>query len=398
MSNIIELSGTDKINQRSLKLIGKSLFFERIKIVENLDYKLYVHNSNWNATLVNVITIILTAHGNNIKLFKESIESVLHQTSRNFELILVDHGCDFELKKLMNDYFISEEKIKLITFKENLYDPKATNLVEESFSNVINAALFCSEGDYVYFLSYDDFLSDNYIELILKLFIDNPNCVVATPKVVSIDEFSKTNLVMTESLLKSNIRNKYINGIDLVMELILGNIKFAAPGGLCCYRTEIILSGGGYDILNDLSQLFKYSVLGEIGTNTNAVLYWRHHEKQTNKINKKAGTLYYGLYIDWLLHIKKFYFNNNIPKSYQKIFFEYMEIQTKKDMIISIRDSIRTGLKGAFVVFEEVIRTLPNIYLGYFFWLLFLNMPYMIYNSLPLKVKILYRHIKNLKR
>jgi len=118
--NIVEVLGKEKINFRSRKLIGHSLLAERIAIVEGFEYKLYVHSSRWGSPQKNCITIIITAHGNNVKYFKESIESVLRQTCKSFELILVDHGCEFELRDLINDYFLTDDKIKLIVFKENL--------------------------------------------------------------------------------------------------------------------------------------------------------------------------------------------------------------------------------------------------------------------------------------
>lgn len=392
--NIIEILGTEKINLRSRSLISHSLFPERIEIVENFEYKLYVHSSSWGTPQSNCITIILTAHGNNVEYFKESVESVLNQSSRQFELILIDHGCAFELRNSIHDYFLKDEKIKLIVFKENLYDPKINSIVNERFTNVLNTALFCSEGDYVYFLSYDDFLSSNYVACLLPLFMENLNCVAATPRVVSVNEYSEINVTFTNLLYKGNLRSKYMSGIALATSVIHGENLFSAPGGLCCFKTEVVLAGGGFDNMSDHSQIFKFSILGDVGTSQDAVLYWRHHDNQTNKLNKRLGSLYYTIQIEWLHHIKSFYAVMNIPKIYQKMYFKYMENYIYEHCIICICDSIKSGLKGAAGVFVEIIKTAPKIYILIYIKYFLRNIPYLIYRSMPERVKVLFRNIK----
>ena len=396
MSNIIEVLGKEKIKYRSRNLLNKSLLPERIEIVESLDYKLYVHDSMPGVKFINCCTIILTSHGNRVDYFKKSVESILSQTSGNFELILVDHGCELELKNLIHDYFLTDVRIKLIVFSENLYNPKEKILVEERFSNVLNAALFCSEGEFVYFLSYDDFLSENYISCVIPLFLDNKDCVVVAPAVASVDEASVKNKDVTNSLYEINsLRKRYMNGIDLANSVIQGFNKFSAPGGLFCYRTNLVLVGGGFDCMNDYSQIFKFAVLGDVGTSMEAVLYWRHHSNQTNRANIKLGVLYYAIFHDWVNHINKFYIANNISESYQKNFSEYMENRLRQHSISCIRDSIRSGLQGTVGIFAEIVKTAPRMYIYFFFITLLTELPYFIYNYVPEEIKGYYRTVRD---
>lgn len=396
MGKIIQILGSEKIRSRARDLVGSSLFQNRIALIEDMDYKLQVHESFWNKASNREFTIILTSHGNNIHYFRESIESILNQTVENYELILVDHGCESNLKDLIYSYFLINERIKLITFKSNLYDPKAASLVNDRFSCVLNSALFCSDGEYVYFLSYDDFLSPNYIDCMQLLFVQNPKCIVATPSVASINEASQVNISRTEWFRKNNIREKYINGIDLAISVITNRNLFSAPGGLCCYRTNIVLAAGGLDAMNDLSQIFKFSVLGDVGTASQATLYWRHHDNQTNKNNKNVGAIYYSICVDWLRHIKNFYVANCIPIDYQLTFEKYYIKKLHSDCMLNIRDGIRSGWQGAIGVLIEIYRTAPLMYMFYFFLILFAQSPYMFYNSIPKKIRAFYRNAKNL--
>jgi hypothetical protein len=394
MGNILEITGKDKINPRARYLMTHSLLQERIELVENLNYKLYVHDSLGDASLKNVFTVILTANGNNIDYYKESIESVLQQTNENYELILVDHGCEFDLRSLIYSYFLTNNKIKLIIFEKNLYDPKETVLVEECVSNVLNSALFCSDGEYVYFLSYDDFLSLNYVDCMRQLFLQNTKCMVASPAVASINESSQLNIAKTEWLRLNNLRERYMCGIELAISVTLNGNLFAAPGGLCCYRSDIVLSTGGLDSLNDFSQIFKFSVLGEIGTCNQAYLYWRHHDNQTNKKNKKLGAIYYAIFASWIRHIEDFYLAKGINNDYKLIFRTYFAKKLHTQCVEGISDGIRSGWKGAVGVFFEIHRTAPKIYFFYFLVLLFIDSPYLLYNSLPGAVRVRYRNAK----
>lgn len=396
MGKIIEISGKDKINLRARSLMSHSLFKDRVGIIEAMDYKIFVHDPQNYIFNNKTLTIILTANGNNEDYFKESIESVLQQNDKNYELILVDHGCESELRKLIYSYFLANDKIKLIVFEKNLYDPKAAVLIEESFSNILNSALFSSNGDYVYFLSYDDYLSVNYVNNMRELFLQNSKCVAASPAVVSVNENSELNVARTKWFQQNNKRERYMSGIDLATSVITRERLFAAPGGLFCYRSDMVLSAGGLDTLNDFSQIFKFSVLGEVGTCKQAFLYWRHHDNQTNKNNKKLGVIYYSIFVDWINHIEAFYLTKDIDKSYQLAFQKYIRLELHAQCVESIRDGIRSGVKGVVGVFFEIYRTAPIAYFMYFFLFLFIESPYLLYNSMPEEVRKRYRKVKKL--
>jgi len=394
MNNIVEVPKADRINLRSKILVAQSLVPEMIKIVEELDYRLYVHIPVVDKPTVNVFTVILTANGNHVSYFQESIESVINQTNKHFELIVVDHGCEFELRSLIYEYFKRHENIKLIVFDINLYDPNATKFIDNRFSHVLNAALYCSIGDYVYFLSYDDFLSENYVNSMIRLFIENSNCVVAAPAVVSVDEASQVNLAKTEQLRALNLRPKYLNGITMAKSVIDETPTFAAPGGLCSYRTSLILSNGGLDAMNDLSQTFKYAILGDIGTDLDAVLYWRHHSEQTNRKNIHVGAIYYAVHVDWLMHIKNFYSIKKISEVYTESFYAYMAKRIHDTAYSSIQASMFAGLTSMVKVYVRIAIEAPKIYQLYFFHLFIKSLPRNVFNTLPVKIKSFFKKIK----
>ena len=394
MGKIIEIYKKERINTRSRMLVAQSLIPEMIGIVEELDYRLYTHDSYFIGE--HGFTIILTANGNNVKYFEQSIVSVLRQTYKHIELILIDHGCEPDLRALLRQYFEREDKIKLIVFEKNLYDPNDTRFINNGFSHVLNAALYCSEGEYVYFLSYDDFLSANYAECLSELFQQNDNCLVSSPAVVSVNAASQINESKTDQLQRLNVRPTYINGITLALSIIEDKQLFAAPGGLCAYRTSVVLSNGGLDTMNDLSQIFKYSVLGDVGTSLRATLYWRHHTEQTNRKNTKLGALYYAVHLDWYRHIQEFYAINEISIDYQNKFNSYMVKRIHDTALSSIQDSILAGGKAIANVYFNILKELPKIYHLYFLFFLIISLPRKIFNLLPNSLKIFVKYVKKL--
>jgi hypothetical protein len=292
------------------------------------------------------------------------------------------------------EYFESNNKIKLLTLDQNIYNPKIPNLFGDRVFDAISAALFCSEGDYVFFFSYDDFLSSNYVELMLPIFSNNPNCVVASPSIVSVNHVSEVNVDRSKIIFERNLRPTYINGIELAKSVINGGNLFMVPGGTFCCKTDIVLANEGFDCMFDLSQIFKFAILGDVGTNKEAVLYWRHHDNQTNKQNKKSGILLYAVTLEWIGHLKNFYNKKNIPINYQNNFFEYMYKDLKSHTLLNIQDAIRTGIQGTLGVLSSIFSEAPKIYLFYFLLSLLKNLHFLIYASLPVRVKNGYRAIK----
>ena len=118
---------------------------------------------------------------------EESINSALSQTYVNTEIIIIDNGTTGDLSNRLESIFLSNSCIKLIKIKESLYNPLLNDFLDP-IPNFWNAGLFCSVGEYVYFLSYDDRLSDDYVYKMMNLFNSNNTCLSAAPLVVSINE------------------------------------------------------------------------------------------------------------------------------------------------------------------------------------------------------------------
>lgn len=102
-----------------------------------------------NNKLVSIITPVY----NSEKYLRETINSVKKQTFKNWELILVDNGSTDESVKIINEYLIDDERIKLIKLGKNYGPSKARNV-----------GIKQANGNYMCFLDSDDILCKYFID------------------------------------------------------------------------------------------------------------------------------------------------------------------------------------------------------------------------------------------
>ena len=225
-----------------------------------------------------------------LPLFKQTIESILNQTYKNIELIIVNNGASKEIISYINRIKEQDERVVIISYEENKFswDDPLLYVVECG-----NAALKAAKGDYFFRTSYDDPLSLDYVERMVRLFENNPKCTTAAGRPVSID---MDNNVNEEELnnRKSNFRPTYMPGHILALETLKGKQQnmFSAPGVIFTIKRDVFLNYGGFHRSVELSQLYGIVPLGETGFDEDAIYYWRRHEGQLNKILNARGTVF----------------------------------------------------------------------------------------------------------
>ena len=111
------------------------------------------------------ISCIIPVWNQKPEYFKEALESVLNQTRKPDEIIIVDDGCD---KPIIDD-FTSSTDIKIIRNEKNM------GIGFSRQRGVDNAS---KETDYIAFLSSDDIWDKDFLKIMIETAIQQPGKIL----------------------------------------------------------------------------------------------------------------------------------------------------------------------------------------------------------------------------
>ena len=97
------------------------------------------------------------------KYLSKCIDSILSQTYKEFELILIDDGSPDGCGKICDGYAEQDRRIKVI-HKQN-----------GGVSSARNAGIKESKGKYICFVDSDDYIESDYLELLVRTKEENPD-------------------------------------------------------------------------------------------------------------------------------------------------------------------------------------------------------------------------------
>lgn len=130
-----------------------------------------------NQALVSIIVPVY----NDQNYIKRCIDSVLNQTFKNFELLLIVDGANDNSENICRQYASKDNRIR-VYIKQN-----------GGTADTRNYGLDKSEGKYIAFLDTDDYVADTYLEVLYKG-ISEYDADIAAVKYVEKDE-GKTNFI-----------------------------------------------------------------------------------------------------------------------------------------------------------------------------------------------------------
>lgn len=132
------------------------------------------------------ISIIMPVY--NVEEFVgKAIESVLDQTLREFEFLIIDDGSTDNSGVICDEYALKDKRIKVI-HKENGGAPTARNV-----------AIDISKGKYLYFIDSDDWIEKDYLEKMYNLMVKNDADLVVTGFLMEYSQNGKTKTYSTKS-------------------------------------------------------------------------------------------------------------------------------------------------------------------------------------------------------
>ena len=178
-------------------------------------------------SLISVIVPIYNVE----KYLDRCVNSIINQTYKNLEIILVDDGSPDNCPQMCDDYAKKDSRIRVV-HKEN-----------GGLSDARNAGMKVATGEYVSFIDSDDYVSLDFYETLLQTMIDNDSDIVECSvvkfyednnfdeysddlKVTNYDTLYALDGLISESPFKQHVWNKlYKSSVALDIPYAVGKLN-----------------------------------------------------------------------------------------------------------------------------------------------------------------------------
>ncbi len=167
-----------------------------------------------------LISVIIPVY-NGEKTIRETIESVLNQTFREFELLVINDGSQDRTLEIVES--IQDSRLKVFSY------PNAGQ------STSRNRGIELATGEYISFIDADDLWTPDKLEAQVKVLQENPQAAVA---------YSWTNWIDESSQLVG--KGSHITEKGKVFAKLLLN-DFVANGSNSLIRRQVLTEVGGFD-------------------------------------------------------------------------------------------------------------------------------------------------------
>lgn len=255
------------------------------------------------------LSVIIPAY-NAEKTIGRCLNSIINQTYRNFEIIIINDGSIDNTDKILRKYNLIDSRISFYN-KEN-----------GGVSSARNKGIDISEGEFITFIDSDDYIDKDYFEKLMDLIESNTlDFVMCGIKKEDIKGKILSQMIPTQGIAKNaNDIGQQLNFMD--KSFVYGKI----------YRTKIIKNNG-----------IKFNETMSLGEDTLFVMDYLYHVRDgVGSINE---SLYHYVNADISSLSKKYH--SNIKQIYETIYeannrlcgrFESYIIPYKKEVLITTMD------------------------------------------------------------
>ena len=214
-----------------------------------------------------LISIIVPVY-NNDKYLHNCINSIINQTYRNIEIILIDDGSTDTSLQVCNFYSNKDKRIKVI-HKEN-----------GGLSEARNYGIKHAKGDYIFFIDSDDIIQNNTIEIMYSVLENKNDCI----SICNFERFNSKYSYSTNKIIKKYTSLSYFE------EILKINCFTYACGVLIpksFLNTNFFIKGRYFEDMSSMYKIFSkskyiYKFDGEFykyRTNLNSIVHTMNNKK-----------------------------------------------------------------------------------------------------------------------
>lgn len=130
------------------------------------------------------------------KYIRKSLDSVLNQTYKNLEVIIVDDGSPDNCPKIIDEYANKDNRIKVIHQKNG------------GLSNARNSGIKIATGEYIAFVDSDDTIRLDMYEILYNL-AKKYNADISMCNLLNVSEDDNSNIIIPESKDEEVVENVF---------------------------------------------------------------------------------------------------------------------------------------------------------------------------------------------
>lgn len=247
------------------------------------------------------------------------VSSILAQTYRDFELILVDDGSPDRCGEMCDEWAKKDDRIRVV-HKEN-----------GGLSSARNAGLDIATGEYIGFVDSDDYIHFQMYEILMHCAIIDKSDIICTnlikedirSYIFDIEDYVKDREIIMSSSALSQFSTKYRQRIrdtvqtKLYKSNIFVNLRFIE--GIIYEDAEILpktlLASKNITILNN-TPLYCYQI------NSNSITHMEYSEKNFSSVTYNK------------MHIQ-FFYNIGLHEQVTYSVFKYMEALINNNTMVN---------------------------------------------------------------
>lgn len=287
--------------------------------------------------MINELVSVVVLSYNSEKFIKQTLESIITQTYKNFEIIVADDASNDRTIEVAKKYF---EKINFSNYKISVNDKNC------GIPYNCNRGIQCCNGKYVKLIAADDILINDCIENNIKFMNKNKNKVQFS-KVINFYE-KNGEFIEFKSMNKVPKNINYITADEQFDEMIYYNF---IPAPTVFFDREVFelygLFNEKYKLIEDYPMWIKilYNREKIYFIDEFTILYRRHEESLSNSPKEFINLNMYKNYKEFINTECKEYLLNR--KKYLQFYHKKIEL-LKNDIIIkkgNLRGKVESRVK-----------------------------------------------------
>ncbi len=206
--------------------------------------------------------------GGNPGLLLKTVESVVNQSYKDWQLLIINDGTGFDLNHILNSY---KDRFEVLSLPEKI-----------GIAKIFDLAIDKLTGEVGMILGADDLLEENFLQGMAKAWASSPNVALIHPKVITIDEESRIASGFVDHfkhyIAPTNFK-RVLRGRILLYSLLNGNWMYFMSSTFRISKLKTYRFKSEFQIAMDWELALRMAMAGEVfGYSKDSIFFYRRHQ------------------------------------------------------------------------------------------------------------------------